>query len=127
MRPIFRFRDARIAGAIVLAAALSACAGAGSATEPDPAPAPEMYAMAAGPVRARPEMPLFVVDGERWTWVLENGSLRLFSPDGRELLPDDIELVEMLTGPTVLEQYGPAARHGVLLIRTRTLQGSAAQ
>jgi TonB-dependent SusC/RagA subfamily outer membrane receptor len=35
------------------------------------------------------------------------------------LTPEQIESIEILKGPTATARYGEAARHGVVLIRTR--------
>lgn len=51
--------------------------------------------------------PLFVVDGKQ------------LSDDRVDLNPGEIESVEVFRGPLALQQYGEAARNGVVVIKTK--------
>lgn len=53
--------------------------------------------------------PLLLIDGKRASW------------DGSDLVPSEIESVEVLKGQTALRMYGPDALYGVVQITTKKL------
>ena len=66
--------------------------------------------------------PLFIVDGVRYATSIDSTGVRHGWPD---LKPDDIESVEVHGGPQAIERYGPEAREGVIIVRTKRASGDA--
>jgi len=93
----------RSALAISLMMLTSACSFERSAA---PVPQPQKSALSMC-LAAECGTPLFVVDGKP----LPN--------DSADLVPSDIETVEVFKGPAAIKLYGDEARHGVIVITSK--------
>ncbi|MEX2151730.1 MAG: TonB-dependent receptor plug domain-containing protein [Gemmatimonadaceae bacterium] len=93
-------RSAFVISLVILTSACSFERGAG----PTPQPQKSALSMCLATVCGTP---IFVVDGKR----LPN--------DGADLVPSDIETVEVFKGPAAIKLYGDDARHGVIVITSK--------